>query len=75
MTYNYTDMEPEEKMLVEIKPQWQHDLEKKPMMGDCPKCGGNLAKSSVPCPDNHQGCLVAHYGLRCCACGASFRHG
>ena len=59
--------------LIEIKPQWQYDLEAKREVGTCPKCNGALVDSPVPCPDNKLGCLVLHYGRRCCNCGTSFR--
>lgn len=36
----------------------------------CPKCGGDLVTSSIPCPDGRAGCLVAHHGMRCVGCGA-----
>ena len=36
----------------------------------CPKCGGDLVTSQIPCPEGKRGCLVVHHGYRCLACGA-----
>lgn len=36
-------------------------------------CGGNLHKSSIPCPDGKPGCCVVHYGYICSKCGKIYK--
>lgn len=54
--------------LREIKPP--ADL--RPIAGTCQKCGGDMTRGPVPCPDGKPGCLVLHYGYYCHRCGAYF---
>ena len=41
--------------------------------GKCPRCGGGLVFDSIPCPEQKEGCLVAHYGYICLDCARCFQ--
>ena len=36
----------------------------------CTRCGGELRRVPVPCPDGRWGCIVLHLGYRCRDCGS-----
>ena len=39
----------------------------------CPNCGQPLYHTTIPCPDQKEGCLVIHYGYKCYGCGKIYR--
>lgn len=39
---------------------------------ECPECNGNIIYGSISCPDQKQGCCVAHYGYCCEDCKSVF---
>lgn len=52
--------------------------EEQPILGNptgekCPKCSGTVLKVKAKCPDDQEGCLVAHYRRICRDCGSWLR--
>jgi len=45
----------------------------KPTEHKCPKCGGDVVQTMIPCPDGMAGCCVLHLGLKCSKCGVYLR--
>jgi len=39
----------------------------------CQVCGGRLYHTNIPCPEQREGCMVAHYGYKCYDCGRIYQ--
>lgn len=39
----------------------------------CPACKSRLYHTTIPCPDQKEGCCVLHYGHKCENCGRIYQ--